>query len=122
MFRRLQRMSRHPRTGFLVVVLGAFCLALAPLLRWYVVPRLERTPLNVDTSNVTFATGSVFDGTGMKGPTRFTITTHLVGDVDAGQPAGVAVWDMSTQVDTPDTVGFHDPRLSMSWLTERLVF
>ena len=122
MFRPLRNLSRHPLTGFILVVVGVFCLTLAPLVPWYVLPRLEQTPENIDTTNETIATGRVFDGTGLKGPIQFTISTTLVGRVDAGQPPGVAVWDLSTQVDTPDTVNLHDPRYAMSWLTERLVF
>ncbi len=122
MLRRLRRVSGHPRTGLALIVLGAFCLTLAPLVPWYVLPRLEQTPTDINVTNTQIATGSVFDGTGLKGPTKFTINVRLLGDVDAGQPDGVAVWDISTQVDTPDTAGFHDPRLAMSWMVERYVF
>jgi hypothetical protein len=105
-----------------MLAVGVFCLTLAPLVPWYVLPRLELAPQNIDVSNVTTGTGSYFDGTGLKGPVPLTITSRLVGDVQAGAANGVAVWDLSTQVDNPDTVKFHDPRLSMSWLVERLVF
>lgn len=122
MLRRLRNLSRRPATGYAMLAMGVFCLTLAPLVPWYVLPRLEVAPLNIDVSNVTTGTGTYFSATGMKGPVPITITSRLVGDVEAGQANGVAVWDLSTQVDNPDTIGFHDPRLSMSWLVERLVF
>ncbi|KAA9149718.1 DUF3068 domain-containing protein [Amycolatopsis acidicola] len=117
----MSRRSRGPRTGTILIVLGAFCLALAPLLHWFVLPRLERTPADIDTTNVTMATGQYFDGTGLKGPIQFTITTRVIGDVEAGAGHDVLVWDMSTQVDNPDTLAFADPRYSLQWIVERIV-
>lgn len=122
MLRRFRRAAGHPRTAFTLLLLGAFCLAMAPLVPWYVLPRLEQSPADINTTSTQIASGSVFDGTGLKGPSTFTITVRLVGQVDAGQPDGVAVWDLSTQVDTPDTVDFHDPRMAMNWMVERYVF
>ena len=74
---------------------GVFLLVLAPLLAWYVEPRAERTPI--------------------------TITRRVLGDVAASERSGRAVWDVSTAIDTPDTLTFRDPRRSYQWTLERRV-
>lgn len=119
--RRSGKSAGHPRTGITLLVLGVLFLVLAPLSHWVVLPRLERTPAATDTTNVTKATGQYFDGAGMKG-TEFTITTHLTGDPDAGAAQGADVWNLSTQVDTPETLALHDPHRSLQWIVERVVF
>lgn len=120
--RRSGKSAGHPRLGIILVVLGVLCLVAAPLLHWFVLPRLERTPAAVDTTNVTTATGQYFDGTTLKGPVQFTITTRLTGDTEAGAAQGADVWNLSTQVDTPETLQLHDPHRSLQWITERVVF
>ncbi|WP_406276788.1 DUF3068 domain-containing protein [Streptomyces sp. NBC_00191] len=102
---------------------GVFLLVLAPLLAWYVEPRAERTPTDVDVTTVFTGTGAYFD-TGSLSPVQgkpITITRRVLGDVAAGERSGRAVWDVSTAIDTPDTLAFRDPRRSYQWTLERWV-
>lgn len=114
----------HPAAGFLVFGVGVLFLALAPLTRWYVLPRVELTPLDENVTDVSTGTGRYFDANTLTftGPVMLTVTRHLIGDVAAGEAGGVAVWNVSTQVDTPQTLPLHDPRAALSWTLERWVF
>lgn len=118
----IRRILDRPRTGFLLVFAGVLLLALAPLLPWYVLPRVELSPLNINVTNVTVGSGSYFTGTGMTPTVPITITTHIVGDVAAGEASGDAVWTMATRVDNPQTIGYDDPRLAMQFMVERMAF
>ncbi|HET6354322.1 DUF3068 domain-containing protein [Streptomyces sp.] len=102
---------------------GVFLLVLAPLLAWYVEPRAERTPTDVDVTTVFTGTGAYFDTESLS-PVQgkpITITRRVLGDVAASERSGRAVWDVSTAIDTPDTLAFRDPRRSYQWTLERWV-
>lgn len=103
--------------------LGVFLLVLAPMLAWYVAPRAQRTPVDVDVTTVFTGTGSYFD-TGTlrtKNRQKITITRHVLGDVAESERSGRAVWDVSTTVDTPVTLELKDPRKAFQWTLERWV-
>lgn len=118
------RILHRPLVGVLVFGVGVLCLVLAPLTRWYVLPRVEVTPLDENVTDTSAGMGTYFDANTLRfvGPVTLTVTRHLEGDVAAGQASGDAVWDVSTQVDTPESLPLHDPRLALSWTLERWVF
>jgi hypothetical protein len=45
----------------------------------------------------------------------------VVGDVAAGVATGYAVWNISTRIDTPDTLPLPDPRSAYTWTVQRVV-
>jgi hypothetical protein len=103
--------------------IGVFLLVLAPMLAWYVEPHAKRTPIDVNTTTVFTGTGSYFD-TGTVATVdnkKITITRRVLGDVAASERSGRAVWDVSTAIDTPDSVKSEDPRDALKWTTERWV-
>jgi len=103
--------------------LGVFVLVFGQLLGQYVEPRVKRTPVDVDTTSVLTGTGSYFDASALAtvDGKQITITRRIVGDVAAGERSGNAVWNVSTQIDTPKTLPLRDPRRSLQWTTERWV-
>ncbi|MEU2116967.1 DUF3068 domain-containing protein [Streptomyces sp. NPDC016459] len=116
------RRSISPLSLILLGV-GVFLLVFTQLLVWYVEPRAKRTPTDVDSTTVFTGPGSYFD-TGsvstVEGRT-ITITRRVLGDVAAGERSGNAIWDVSTQIDSPKTLALGDPRRSLQWTTERWV-
>ncbi|MEU9122333.1 DUF3068 domain-containing protein [Streptomyces sp. NPDC048506] len=112
-----------PPGALAVLGLGVFLLALAPLLAWYVAPRAKVTPIDVDVTTVFTGTGSYFDTGALRTRDRqkITITRHVLGDVAESERSGRAVWDVSTTVDTPQTLPLRDPRKAFQWTTERWV-
>lgn len=121
--RLVRWLPARPATGFIVLGVGVLCLALVPLVHWYVLPRVEVLPLDENATSVSTGQGTYFDQSSLKvaGPVTLTVTTHVIGDVTAGQASGYAVWDVSTTVDTPDSLGQQDPRRSLDWTLERWV-
>lgn len=103
--------------------LGVFALVFGQLLDRYVEPRVKRTPVDVQTDSVLTGTGSFFDTGALKTVhgKRITVTRRIVGDVAAAERSGNAVWNVSTQIDTPATLSLRDPRRSLQWTTERWV-
>ncbi|MGW0393999.1 DUF3068 domain-containing protein [Streptomyces sp. NPDC003042] len=102
---------------------GVFLLVLTQLLVWYVEPRAKRTPTDTVSTTVFEGRGSYFD-TGSVSTVedrKLTITRRVVGDVAGSERSGNAVWDVSTQIDTPKTLPLADPRKSLQWTTERWV-
>ncbi|MCC3650382.1 DUF3068 domain-containing protein [Streptomyces sp. S07_1.15] len=102
---------------------GVFLLVLTQLLAWYVEPRAKRTPTDVNSTTVFRGKGSYFDTESVTtvDDKTITITRRVLGDVAAGERSGNAVWDVSTQIDTPKTLPLDDPRRSLQWTTERWV-
>jgi hypothetical protein len=108
---------------FLLLGSGMFLLALGPLLRWYVLPRVQVAPYDINTTNVTTGTGSYLDpSTGRSTVGRLTATRHILGDAGAGQRAGKAVWNISTRLDTARTVKNPDARQALDLSVHRWVF
>ncbi|MGW6391488.1 DUF3068 domain-containing protein [Streptomyces sp. NPDC055103] len=116
------RRSISPLSLILLGV-GVFLLVFTQLLLRYVEPRAKRTPTDVDSTTVFSGQGSYFD-TGsvstVEGRT-ITITRRVLGDVAGGERSGHAIWDVSTQIDSPKTLALGDPRKSLQWTTERWV-
>jgi len=113
----------HPVTGCTLLGAGVLSLAMVPLVHLYVLPRVELVPFAADATSISTGQGTYFDANSLslKGPVTMTVTTHVVGDVAAGQHSGDAVWNVSTTVDTPDTLKLHDPRFSLDWTLEKWV-
>ncbi|MEV5610517.1 DUF3068 domain-containing protein [Streptomyces sp. NPDC052225] len=103
--------------------LGTFLLVLAGLLAWYVEPRAERTPIDIDTTTVFTGTGSYFDTDKIETVEgeRLTITRQVRGDVAASDRSGRAVWDVVTSVDTAKSLPAADPHDALQWTQERWV-
>ncbi|NBM20892.1 DUF3068 domain-containing protein, partial [Streptomyces sp. GC420] len=112
-----------PRLSLIVLGIGVFLLVLAPMLAWYVEPRAKRTPVDINTTTVFTGTGSYFDTGEVEtvGNKEITITRRVLGDVAASERSGRAVWDVSTTIDTAESVRTEDPRDALQWTTERWV-
>ncbi|MFI7102984.1 DUF3068 domain-containing protein [Streptomyces sp. NPDC050161] len=110
-----------PRSLVLIGI-GVFLLVLAPLLTWYVTPRAKVAPVDVDETSVFTGTGSYFDvgRLATRERQKITLTQHVLGNVAASGRSGHAVWDVSTAVDTPGTLG-KDVRKAFQWTTGRWV-
>jgi hypothetical protein len=80
---------------------GIFLIALAPLLRFYALPHLEKQPLDFYFTDVATGQGTYLDAGSLsiKGPELLTVSRTERGDVKAGN-SKVAVWDIFTRVDT----------------------
>ncbi|MZD06975.1 DUF3068 domain-containing protein [Streptomyces sp. SID5785] len=102
---------------------GTFLLVLAGLLAWYVEPRAERTPVDIDTTTVFTGTGSYFDTGKIRTvrDKRITITRQVRGDVAESERSGRAVWDVTTSVDTDASLPAADPHDALQWTLERWV-
>ncbi|MFF8840173.1 DUF3068 domain-containing protein [Streptomyces sp. NPDC015130] len=116
---------RRSVSPFSLILLGTgvFLLVLTQLLAWYVEPRAKRTPTDTLSTTVFEGQGSYFD-TGTVSTVddqKLTVTRKVVGDVAGSERSGNAVWDVSTQIDTPKTLPLADPRKSLQWTTERWV-
>ncbi|WOX20087.1 DUF3068 domain-containing protein [Streptomyces solicathayae] len=116
------RRTASPMSLFLLGA-GVFLLVLAPLLVTYVQPRAKRTPVDIDTTTVFTGTGSYFDTARLETVhgRRITITRQVRGDVADSTDSGRAVWDVSTSVDTDQTLPASDPRDALQWTLERWV-
>ncbi|MCY0943308.1 porin PorA family protein [Streptomyces antarcticus] len=113
---------RLSRTGLALTGVAAFLLVLAPLLHWYALPNLRKTPIDTNTTTVFTGTGTVFDtkAVAVSPAQDLTLTRRVVGNVALSGPTR-AVMDISTQIDTAATLGLHDPRKSVQWTVERWV-
>lgn len=112
-----------PLLSLVLLGAGVFLLVLTQLLAWYVEPRAKRTPTDVNSTTVFTGKGSYFDtGTVTTVDDQtLTITRRVLGNVAESERTGNAVWDVSTQIDTPKTLPLADPRKSFQWTTERWV-
>ncbi|MEV0185425.1 DUF3068 domain-containing protein [Streptomyces sp. NPDC050625] len=106
--------------------LGTFLLVLAPLLAWYVEPRAAVNPIDIDTTAVYTGKGSYFDTGQVRtvADRRITITQVVRGDVEDSERSGRAVWDVTTTVDTDQTLPAADPHDALEfflnrWVTDR---
>ncbi|GAA2243854.1 hypothetical protein GCM10010232_33600 [Streptomyces amakusaensis] len=102
---------------------GTFLLVLAAMLAWYVEPRAQRTPIDTDATTVFTGQGSYFDAKKVKtvDGAKLTVTRKVRGDVADSEESGRAVWDVSTSVDTDDTLPASDTHDSFQWTVERWV-
>jgi hypothetical protein len=104
--------------------IAAFSFTLAPLLRFWALPRVELAPQDIDSTDVAVGTGTYLDpATGKEaGPAQITVTRHVLGDVAETRRTGYAVWDVATRTDTPATSTAPDPRQAYSFSVARWVF
>ncbi|MDK1473937.1 DUF3068 domain-containing protein [Streptomyces sp. 549] len=116
------RRSASP-LSLILLGFGVFLLVLAPMLAWYVEPRAKRTPIDIDTTTVFTGKGRYFDQAALetKDDQSLTITRRVLGNVSESEKNDVAVWDVSTTIDNPETLPHGDPRRSFLWTTERWV-
>ncbi|MBU7596532.1 DUF3068 domain-containing protein [Streptomyces sp. P38-E01] len=103
--------------------IGVFLLVLGPMLAYYVEPRAQRTPIDINQTTVFNGTGRYFDQGALetKDDQKLTVTRRVLGNVAESEKNDVAVWDVSTTIDNPDTLPHKDPRKSFQWETERWV-
>lgn len=103
--------------------IGTFLLVLAAMLAWYVEPRAQRTPIDTDVTTVFTGQGSYFDAKKVEtvDETKLTITRKVRGDVADSEDSGRAIWDVSTSVDTDESLPASDPHDAFQWTVERWV-
>lgn len=113
---------RLSRTGLALTGIATFLLVLAPLLHWYALPSLRKTPIDTNSTTVFTGSGTVFDTkvVAVSPVQDLTLTRRVVGNVEQSGPTR-AVMDISTQIDTAATLALHDPRQSVQWTVERWV-
>ncbi|MBB1243858.1 DUF3068 domain-containing protein [Streptomyces durbertensis] len=116
------RRSASP-LSLVLLGIGVFLLVLGPMLAWYVEPRAKRTPIDVDQTTVFNGTGKYFDQSAVttRDNEPLTVTRRVMGNVAESERHDVAVWDVSTTIDTKTTLKRKDPRKSLQWTTERWV-
>jgi hypothetical protein len=93
--------------GFVLIGVGVFGIALAPLFHFAVLPRVEQFPLDQNFTDFASGQGSYLDFTDLTMMTDQTMTVcrTAIGDVQAGIDANAAVWDVVTYLtyrNTPD--------------------
>jgi hypothetical protein len=90
--------------GFVLVAIGIFGIALAPLFHFAVLPKVEQFPLDENFTDYASGQGSYLDFSDltMKTDQLMTVCRTAIGDVQAGVDAGAAVWDVVTYLHTPD--------------------
>ncbi|MEU7058673.1 DUF3068 domain-containing protein [Streptomyces sp. NPDC046197] len=117
-------MRRTPSPLSLTLLgLGTFLLVLAPLLTWYVEPRAAVNPIDIDTTAVYTGTGSYFDTGEIKTvhDRRITVTQQVRGDVEDSEHSGRAVWDVTTSVDSDESLPAADPHDALEFFANRWV-
>jgi hypothetical protein len=89
--------------GYALVGLGVFMLTLAPMLRFYVYPRLAVAALDQFSSTVSAAKAATIFSTARRAEVRTDLvaTRRIRGDVN-GSSRGVATWDVFQRVDDAD--------------------
>jgi hypothetical protein len=116
-------MHRHRILPLLLLGIGMFLLALGPLLRWYVLPRVQVAPYDINATDVTTGQGRYLDpASGKLARGTLTATRHTLGDAGAGERTGMAVWDISTRLDTAQTLKNPDARQALDLSVHRWVF
>lgn len=92
------------RVGIALVFFGLFLLFLAPFVRWYAYPRLQKAPLDEYFQPTATGTGSYFNVAKLQLLTGANLknTRTVRGDVKAGN-SKTAVWDyFDSTIDTAD--------------------
>jgi hypothetical protein len=88
-------------TGFVLITLGVWLLALAPLLRFYTYPQLAKTPLDQFVETVAVAENATYldlSSVSIKTGQTLEVTRRIVGDVDAGSD-DTAVWNVFLKIE-----------------------
>lgn len=110
--------------SLILLGLGTFLLVLAPLLAWYVTPRAAVNPIDIDQTAVYRGTGSVFDTEELETvpDQRITVTQRVRANVEDSERGGdVAVWDVTTTVDTDKSLPAADPHDALDFTPHRWV-
>ncbi|MFJ3664900.1 DUF3068 domain-containing protein [Streptomyces sp. NPDC090106] len=109
--------------SLILLGLGTFLLVLAPLLAWYVTPRAAVNPIDIDQTAVYKGTGRVFDVEQVRtvDDRTITVTQRVRGNVEDSERSGDAVWDVTTTVDTDDTLPAADPHDALDFTPHRWV-
>ncbi|MCW2898018.1 MAG: hypothetical protein JWO67_283 [Streptosporangiaceae bacterium] len=117
-----------PRSvGLVLVGVGAFVLALAPLLRFYVAGQVIAAPRNYyQSTRLEARNASYFDPAELKLRTGVTLMarTNVRGDVEGVSDPKIAVWDSSTAIfdlDRNKPIEAQDYRIAFDRRTSRLV-
>lgn len=87
--------------GLVLVGLGAFCLTLGPLTRFYIAEEVVRAPLDYYQSTKLEAAGAkYFDVADFKARDGVALTANNIvrGDVRASKDKNIAVWDSITEI------------------------
>ncbi|MEU1038436.1 DUF3068 domain-containing protein [Streptomyces sp. NPDC005907] len=117
--------GKHPplAVSLIVLGLGTFLLVLAPMLAWYVQPRAAVNPVDIDTTAIYTGTGKVFDVEKVRTVPgrRITVTQRVRGDVADSERSGRAVWDVTTTVDTDQSLPAADPHDALEFMPHRWV-
>ena len=115
--------------GFVLVALGVFGVALAPLLHFVVYPKVQLFPLDQDFTDYASGQGTYLDFTDLKikGPVELTVCRRAHGDVAAGldskdNPSGAAVWDVVTYIHLPGQTLCGGPGQAYNVTVERWAF
>lgn len=89
--------------GYVLLGLGAFMLVLAPMLRWYALPALLKTPIDQFAESFAPGTGTVFNPATVSEEQDVRMIAHrtLRGDVAASSD-NVGVWDESLLLERRD--------------------
>jgi hypothetical protein len=108
--------------SLILLGLGTFLLVLAPMLAWYVTPRAAVNPIDIDQTAVYKGQGEVFDTEQLEAvPETITVTQRVRGNVQDSERSGDAVWDVTTTVDTNDTLPAADPHDALDFVPHRWV-
>jgi hypothetical protein len=108
--------------SLILLGLGTFLLVLAPMLAWYVTPRAAVNPIDIDQTAVYKGQGEVFDTEQLEAvPETITVTQRVRGNVEDSERSGDAVWDVTTTVDTNDTLPAADPHDALDFVPHRWV-
>ncbi|MBC9724161.1 DUF3068 domain-containing protein [Streptomyces sp. TRM68367] len=109
--------------SLILLGLGTFLLALAPLLAWYVTPRAAVNPIDIDTTAEYTGTGSVFDVEQVETvpDQKITVTQRVRANVAESERSGAAVWDVTTTVDTNKSLPAADPHDALEFTPHRWV-
>jgi hypothetical protein len=109
--------------GWVVGGLGIFALVLAPVLHWYVYPRVQQFPLDQNFTDYASGLGSYLDYSTLSVKSgTMTVCRTAYGDVQAGVQSGAAVWDVVTYIHAPGQKICGGPDQSWNVTNERWAF
>ncbi|SEL18901.1 DUF3068 domain-containing protein [Streptacidiphilus jiangxiensis] len=115
-------MSHRVRAAVLLAT-GALLAAAGPVLHFAVLPAVRVAPWDPDSTTVSTGQGHYLDPTtGAPGIGLVTATQHIQGDPVLGKREHLAVWTITTRVDTPTTQNLTDARQALSYTVDRWTF
>ncbi|WP_370116478.1 DUF3068 domain-containing protein [Streptacidiphilus sp. MAP12-33] len=117
-------MSQRVRAAVLLTC-GGLLAAAGPVLHFAVLPAVRVAPWDPDSTTTSVSIGDAHyldPATGAAGAGQVTAVQHIQGDPVLGKREHLAVWTITTRVDTPATIGLTDARLALSYTTNRWTF